>query len=198
MILFQVEGLETEVSALKTLVLTSTPSQPNRHLHPQLVDLKASKKANKKVLSKTANGDSSDSLHSSGVGSSRNSNSLPSDGRTGSGSMVVVGGGGVISRSPSSLVSSSSSSVAGVDHDVVRRLHLLLHQSIFDNVAFPFQAALRSFDPTLRKDFLSWRKEPTLDPSHPFLAKIYREDVEPCMTFPNKRLAQRVKIVLKY
>jgi len=25
-----------EVAALKTLVLTSTPSQPNRHLHPQL------------------------------------------------------------------------------------------------------------------------------------------------------------------
>lgn len=35
----KIDGLETEVSALKTLVLTSTPSQPNRHLHPQ-IDLK--------------------------------------------------------------------------------------------------------------------------------------------------------------
>ena len=28
--------METEVSALKTLVITSTPSMPNRHLHPHL------------------------------------------------------------------------------------------------------------------------------------------------------------------
>ena len=32
----KIDGLETEVAALKTLVLTSTPSQPNRLLHPQL------------------------------------------------------------------------------------------------------------------------------------------------------------------
>lgn len=32
----QVEVLSAEVDALKTLVLTSTPSQPNAHLHPQL------------------------------------------------------------------------------------------------------------------------------------------------------------------
>merc|ERR1719262_568219 len=32
----KIDGLETEVAALKTLVLASTPSQPNRHLHPQL------------------------------------------------------------------------------------------------------------------------------------------------------------------
>ena len=35
-LLFQVEVLEAEVSALKSLVITSTPSMPNRHLHPQL------------------------------------------------------------------------------------------------------------------------------------------------------------------
>jgi len=32
----QVEVLSAEVSALKTLVLTSTPSRPNAHLHPQI------------------------------------------------------------------------------------------------------------------------------------------------------------------
>merc|ERR1719385_202697 len=32
----KVDGLETEVSALKALVITSTPSMPNRHLHPHL------------------------------------------------------------------------------------------------------------------------------------------------------------------
>ncbi len=32
----QVEVLTAEVSALKTLVLTSTPAKPNPHLHPQI------------------------------------------------------------------------------------------------------------------------------------------------------------------
>ena len=32
----KIEGLETEVAALKDIVLTSTPSKPNRHLHPQV------------------------------------------------------------------------------------------------------------------------------------------------------------------
>lgn len=32
------EVLAAEVAALKTLVLTSTPAQPNPHLHPQIAD----------------------------------------------------------------------------------------------------------------------------------------------------------------
>ena len=33
----QVEVLQAEVSALKALVLTSTPSAPNPHLHPHIL-----------------------------------------------------------------------------------------------------------------------------------------------------------------
>lgn len=33
----QVEVLQAEVLALKALVITSTPSAPNPHLHPQLI-----------------------------------------------------------------------------------------------------------------------------------------------------------------
>lgn len=32
----QIDMLQAEVTALKTLVITSTPSSPNRELHPQL------------------------------------------------------------------------------------------------------------------------------------------------------------------
>ena len=39
----KIEGLETEVAALKDMVLTSTPSKPNKHLHPQLSDKKSNK-----------------------------------------------------------------------------------------------------------------------------------------------------------
>lgn len=38
----KVDVLTAEVAALKTLVLTSTPSRPNPHLHPQ-IDLKCGK-----------------------------------------------------------------------------------------------------------------------------------------------------------
>ena len=34
--LIQIEMLSAEVAALKNLVLTSTPSAPNKHLHPQI------------------------------------------------------------------------------------------------------------------------------------------------------------------
>ncbi len=53
----KVDGLETEVSALKTLVLTSTPSQPNKHLHPQLMQDSGKKKKGLKS-SKNGNGSS--------------------------------------------------------------------------------------------------------------------------------------------
>lgn len=33
----QIDVLQAEVTALKTLVLTSTPSSPNRQMHPQLL-----------------------------------------------------------------------------------------------------------------------------------------------------------------
>src|SRR6218665_90385 len=33
---FQIEVLQAEVTALKALVLTSTPSKPNPHLNPQI------------------------------------------------------------------------------------------------------------------------------------------------------------------
>ena len=32
----KIEGLETEVAGFKDMVLTSTPSKPNKHLHPQI------------------------------------------------------------------------------------------------------------------------------------------------------------------
>ena len=35
---YQIEVLQAEVTALKTLVITSTPSMPNKHLHPQLAN----------------------------------------------------------------------------------------------------------------------------------------------------------------
>ena len=54
--------METEVSALKALVLTSTPSQPNKHLHPQLM---SEGKKSKLGRRQSNNGGSSESVASS-------------------------------------------------------------------------------------------------------------------------------------
>lgn len=44
--IFQIDVLEAELGGLKTLVLTSTPSSPNKHLHPQ-IDMPKEKKTSK-------------------------------------------------------------------------------------------------------------------------------------------------------
>lgn len=48
----QIEVLTAEVAALKTLVLTSTPSRPNPHLHPQ-IDLRGNRPKDDSTLSGT-------------------------------------------------------------------------------------------------------------------------------------------------
>jgi Rab-3A-interacting protein len=49
----QIEVLTAEVAALKTLVLTSTPSRPNPHLHPQ-IDPRGNRPKDDSTLSGTA------------------------------------------------------------------------------------------------------------------------------------------------
>ena len=149
----KIEGLETEVAALKTLVLTSTPSQPNVHLHPQinLGNNKSNKKS--KGLKKETSG-SNDS-----VGSASSSKQQP-----------TVNGliNGAAAANPESGPNSLASS-AGETSD-----------------------SWRSIDPCLRKDYLSWKKNPTLKRDHPFVERIYKEDIDLCLAFPNETLTSSV------
>ena len=49
----KIDGLVTEVAGFKDMVLTSTPSKPNRHLHPQISGdkkLAAAKRAGKRNI----------------------------------------------------------------------------------------------------------------------------------------------------
>ena len=112
----QIEGLETEVVALKDLVLTSTPSKPNKHLHPQLNDKKSSKK---------------------------------------------------------------SAAAATLDFSNV------------SNEEPPEE--LKWVDPVVKKEYMDWIKEPNLDKNQSeFLKRLYLEDIQPCLAFPNKALALKV------
>ncbi|XP_029653190.1 guanine nucleotide exchange factor for Rab-3A-like [Octopus sinensis] len=49
----KIEVLQAEVTALKTLVLTSTPSTPNKHLHPQIDTTSNKKKESSRPFWKT-------------------------------------------------------------------------------------------------------------------------------------------------
>ncbi len=48
-------------------------------------------------------------------------------------------------------------------------------------------------DPVVRKEYMSWKKSPSLDKSaSPFLCRLYTEDLMPCLTFPNQELTDKV------
>ena len=48
-------------------------------------------------------------------------------------------------------------------------------------------------DPVLRSEYMAWKKSPSMEPALPFLARIYREDINPCLEFSNAELAGRVR-----
>lgn len=123
----QIDGLETEVAALKTLVITSTPAMPNKHLHPHI-----------------------DPRNGRGKGASSAPGS-PAKERSMEGSTVSDG---------------------------------------------PDAAPERHIDPVLRQEYLQWKKTPTMDRDHVFLARIYSEDIIPCLDFPNKSLGEEVTIAV--
>jgi len=114
----KVDGLETEVAALKALVITSTPSMPNR--------------------------EASSSHHH----------------------RLAEGG----ESAPSSPARGRGGSEGGAAEEETRLL-----------------------DPVLRSEYLAWKKCPSLEvTAHPFLARIYSEDVRPCLQFPAQALGKAV------
>jgi len=120
----KVDGLTTEVAALKALVITSTPSMPNKHLHPHL---------------------GSHHSHSQRHLAEGGTESAPSS--------------PCKDRSPSNMCDQEN----------------------------------RNIDPVLRAEYLVWKKSPAMNSSNPFLARIYKEDVDPCLDFPAKPLSTAVK-----
>jgi len=48
-------------------------------------------------------------------------------------------------------------------------------------------------DPVLRSEYLQWKKSPSIDPDLPFFCRIYREDINPCLEFPNSELGVQVR-----
>ncbi|XP_004874344.1 guanine nucleotide exchange factor for Rab-3A isoform X2 [Heterocephalus glaber] len=119
----KIDMLQAEVTALKTLVITSTPASPNHELHPQL---QSPTKAGPRK------------------GHSRHK-------------------------------SSSSAMCPAAGHGL------------------PQDKEGREVDSTLFAEFQAWRAAPTLDKACPFLDRVHREDVGPCLDFAMRELSALVR-----
>ncbi|KAM8977911.1 rab-3A-interacting protein isoform X3 [Sminthopsis crassicaudata] len=117
----KIDVLQAEVAALKTLVLSTSPTSPIQELPP----------SGKAPFKK---------------GHTRN-------------------------KSTSSAMSSS-------------------HQDL--TVMQPIVKDCKEADLSLYNEFRSWKDEPTMDRTCPFLDKIYQEDIFPCLTFSKSELASAV------
>ncbi|TEA11585.1 hypothetical protein DBR06_SOUSAS6910035, partial [Sousa chinensis] len=120
----KIDMLQAEVTALKTLVITSTPASPNRELHPQL-------------LSPTKAGPRKGHLRH---------------------------------NSTSSALCPAVCTAVG-------------HAPSLDKEG-------KEVDTTLFAEFQAWRESPTLDKTSPFLERVYREDVGPCLDFTMQEVRQ--------
>lgn len=185
----QVEVLSAEVEALKTLVLTSTPSQPNAHLHPQL----------------------SSSLSSGNI---YTNNTPPSLGNGFAGNKSSGGGGLKMftrhRRGTSDCDMKYHHIQGGAD------LNSPLSSSP-ENPVRPAGAAADAcclnggshlagtpdndgceVDPVLYDELENWRKNPSLEQeSSPLMQRLFEEDADRCLDFPQKDLAARVRLAVQ-
>lgn len=62
-----------------------------------------------------------------------------------------------------------------------------------DEVDGTTDSKAKFMDPVLRKEYMEWKQCPTMDLELPFFVRIYREDITPCLEFPNSCLSAQIK-----
>lgn len=164
------EVLAAEVAALKTLVLTSTPARPNPHLHPQ-IDSRC----------RSSNSDEGQQ----GLFAKKHRRS-PSHfnlkyGRENS--------------PPDSPVKEARTSLPSDNHLADRewdreREKDRERESQRDKEAKEFGVEV---DPRVHAEFLRWKTNPCVDKSDPFVARVFHEDIDLCLDFPNEELGTKVR-----
>ena len=181
----QVEVLSAEVEALKTLVLTSTPSQPNAHLHPQL----------------------SSSLSSGNI---HQNNTPPSVGN-GFAAGYKSGGGGLKmftrhrrGTSDCDMKYHHIQSGADLNSPLSSSPENPVRPSAADPSCLNGHLAATpdndgcEVDPVLYDELENWRKNPSLEQDSSLLMqRLFEEDADRCLDFPQKDLAARVKLAVQ-
>ncbi|KAM3919360.1 guanine nucleotide exchange factor for Rab-3A isoform 1-T1 [Leptodactylus fuscus] len=165
----KIDMLQAEVTALKTLVITSTPSSPNRDLHPQL------QSPSKTALRK---------------GHARNKS-------TGCAAVMPLAPPpqpvSTEAKEFSAVPSLLSLLLCIVPGKVV---HITYEPGwpLSDDTS---STSSRQVDTILYSEFIEWKENPTLNKSCPFLSRIYQEDIKPCLDFAKKELSEQVLIAVE-
>ncbi|XP_009864071.1 PREDICTED: guanine nucleotide exchange factor for Rab-3A, partial [Apaloderma vittatum] len=163
----KIDMLQAEVTALKTLVITSTPSSPNRELHPQL------QSPSKTVFRK---GHGRHKSTSSAVVSAASHNVTPEP----------VSHEHKESGFPA-LLSLLLCILPG------KAVHIT-YEPGWQALGADASSSSRQVDSILFAEFQAWKESPTLDKSCSFLDRIYREDVGPCLDFAKQELSELVRV----
>ncbi|XP_039989684.1 guanine nucleotide exchange factor for Rab-3A isoform X2 [Xiphias gladius] len=167
----KIDVLQAEVTALKTLVLTSTPSSPNRQLHPQLQPSGtrgAYKHVGGHIRNKSASG------------------AFPSSPGKPEPSSVSIHPVAKEDKEPAvpALLSLILCLVPGQSVSVT-------YDSYWQGEGLGTDST--QMDSVLYAEFLMWKEHPSLDRSSAFLSRIYREDIGPCLSFTRSELSQLVQ-----
>ncbi|XP_035978162.1 guanine nucleotide exchange factor for Rab-3A isoform X1 [Halichoerus grypus] len=176
----KIDMLQAEVSALKTLVLTSTPASPNRELHPQL-------------LSPTKAGPRKGHLRHKSTGSTLCPAVCPAAGHT----LALDKEGKEPGLPPllSLLLCVVPSKAVHLTYEPAWQL--LSGEPLTAPTSATSFSFSRQVDTTLFAEFQAWRESPTLDKTCPFLERVYREDVGPCLDFTMQELSALVRAAVE-
>jgi len=143
---YKLDGLQGEVKFLKSLVLTSTPSNPNRHLHPQI-------QRQKKPMPKLKQPKFVESLRRSISNHSLNKSEKKAE------------------EPPKTKEEPDDNDIAEEGDEDYREVDLVCCQEL--------------------KSWM-WSKPKSVDIGHPFINRIVKEDVNPCLSFKNQQLANEM------
>ncbi|XP_017885045.1 guanine nucleotide exchange factor for Rab-3A-like isoform X1 [Ceratina calcarata] len=164
------EVLAAEVAALKTLVLTSTPAKPNFHLHPQI---------DTRSRPTTTNND--DATHQQSLFARKHRRS-PSHFNLKYGRE---------SSPPDSPLKEQRPSLPS-DRETLERDWRKSDPSEKEKDKECKDFGLE-VDPRVHTEFLKWKSNPCVDEGDPFVARIFKEDIDLCLDFPNEELGTKVR-----
>lgn len=174
----KVEVLAAEVIALKTLVLTSTPARPNPHLHPQ-------------IDTRSRSNNTDDSSSQGGLFTKKhrrsptNLNNKYSPPESPQKEQKLFEKNGVINDKNSMeqiIRDKNCDRDDASEHDKDKDK---------DNKDFGIE-----IDPKLHMEFLRWKENPCIDMNNQFILRIFHEDIDLCLDFPNIDLGIKVRQAL--
>jgi Rab-3A-interacting protein len=162
----KIDVLEAEVQALKALVLTSTPSEPNKHLHPHLSN---STKYSTNFLQVNQNS-MTNSTSSNNIQQTPNKNLKSAHKRT---------------PSYNDVAKNYQLNFKNPEDNV------LTNAKVDENTILKYE--IYEIDPIYFKEIVLWREVPYIDLNNSFISRVYNEDIIPCINFNNKEVRTLMK-----